>query len=127
MNDKWIFVDRVPVAEPDLMKWAHWIEQNREARRVARTETKLYLVSTVFLGIDNRFGDAGPPLLFETMSFDREHQIMEIFGKLRPVMEEHEQVRYSTYDDAVAGHEAMVSRYLRSEEQALKQLEEATK
>lgn len=63
MSDKWILVDRVPIAEPDLMKWAHWLEENREARRVARTETKLYLVSTVFLGIDHRFGDAGPPPL----------------------------------------------------------------
>lgn len=30
-------------------------------------------VSTVFLGLDHRFGDPGPPLLFETMIFGGEH------------------------------------------------------
>ena len=52
-------------------------------------------ISTVFLGIDHQFGD-GPPLLFETMVFG---------GSL-----DQEQRYYTTWDEAVAGHAAMVAR-----------------
>lgn len=48
-------------------------------------------ISTVFLGIDHRFGGGGPPILFETM----------IFGG-GPHDENCE--RYCTWDEAVAGH-----------------------
>lgn len=50
------------------------------------------LVSTVFLGLDHRYGD-GPPLLFESMIFG---------GPLSG-----EQRRYSTKAEALAGHEAL--------------------
>lgn len=96
MDEKYILVNREPV-KVDLMTWAEWF-QNREERRVALTETKHYSVSTVFLGIDHRFGDEGSPLLFETMSFDSAGEAVD-------------EVRYSTYDEAIAGHEAMVRRY----------------
>jgi len=52
-------------------------------------------VSTVFLGLDHAFGD-GPPVLFETMVFG---------GPL-----DGEQDRYCTWDEAVAGHAAMLAR-----------------
>lgn len=52
-------------------------------------------VSTVFLGLDHRFGP-GAPLTFETMVFG---------GSL-----DQEQERYSTWDEAEAGHAAMVER-----------------
>ena len=52
-------------------------------------------VSTIFLGLDHRWGD-GPPLLFETMVFRAGEAV--------------EQERYSTYHDAEQGHEAMVAR-----------------
>ena len=51
-------------------------------------------VSTVFLGIDHQFGD-GPPLLFETM----------IFGGKR----DQEQWRYTTWDEAEAGHDMVIA------------------
>ena len=60
-------------------------------------------VSTVFLGIDHSFGH-GPPVLFETM----------VFGGPR----NDEQWRYCTWDEAAAGHAAVVeglkARYLKA-------------
>ena len=55
-------------------------------------------VSTVFLGLDHQHFD-GPPLLFETMVFVGEHG--------------DEMERYSTWDEAVAGHDAMVAKVFR--------------
>lgn len=42
-------------------------------RRVGQTEKGDVKVSTVFLALDHRFNDQGPPLLFETMIFGGEH------------------------------------------------------
>lgn len=63
--------------------------------RVAKTTVGDVEVSTVWLGIDHQYGD-GPPLIFETMVFDG------------PLDQECE--RYSTEEQAKAGHEAMVAR-----------------
>ena len=80
-----------------LLEWAEWYETANEVRRVAKTtlenETE---ISTVFLGIDHSFSDTGPPIIFETMIFG---------GPLDQEMD-----RYATWDQAVAGHEAMVER-----------------
>lgn len=46
-------------------------------------------VSTVWLGLDHQYGD-GPPLIFETMIFGGEHDGY--------------QERYSTKEQALAGH-----------------------
>lgn len=67
-------------------------------RHVGLTDIGGITVSTVFLGIDHSFG-SGPPLLFETMVFD------PAAGPL-----DEEQVRYSTEEQAAAGHAAMVER-----------------
>lgn len=54
-------------------------------------------VSTAFLGLDHQFG-SGPPLLWETM----------VFG-----LEDDEPCeRYSSYEDAVAGHQRYVNEHL---------------
>jgi hypothetical protein len=77
-----------------------------ENRRVASTEFEDgSLISTVFLCIDHNHGD-GPPILFETMAFSGATHRNEILG--RDVREELETRRYCTWDEAVAGHEAMV-------------------
>lgn len=52
------------------------------------------MVSTVWLGIDHSFSDDGPPIIFETMVFG---------GKY-----DQEQWRYSTEEQAMAGHEEVV-------------------
>ena len=65
-----------------------------EYQRVERTEVgDDVVVSTVWLGVDHRWGD-GPPLIFETMVFGGEHDEV--------------QERYSTEEDARAGHQRWV-------------------
>jgi len=54
-----------------------------------------YWVSTVFLGLDHQFG-SGPPLLFESIVF-----IGDQCGATN---------RYSTWDEALAGHESIVEK-----------------
>jgi len=91
MSDKYILDGKTPVPV-DLMTWARWFET--ADRSVAQTIVGNKRVSTVFLGIDHRFGD-GPPLLFETMIFngpdDGEYQ-----------------ERCSTWEEAEAMHERAV-------------------
>jgi len=50
--------------------WAEMFEgaRNKE-RQLAVTDVGGYRVSTVWLGLDQRFGGYGPPLIFETMVF----------------------------------------------------------
>lgn len=70
MSDRYILRDGEPVAEPDLMVWRRWFEENTAARVVAfygeigRGNVR---VSTVFLGLDH--GWNGEVLLFETLVF----------------------------------------------------------
>lgn len=83
--------------------WAVWFGSNLKDRIIARTVVRDGIeVSTVFLGLDHRFGQAGPPLLFETM----------VFGGLL----DQEQHRYATIIEARAGHSAMVERVKRAEQ-----------
>lgn len=69
-GDKWILEGHEAVPA-DLMTWAKWYET--ADRHVGRHEHGGVCVSTVFLGIDHRLGDEGPPLIFETMIFGGEH------------------------------------------------------
>jgi hypothetical protein len=86
-------------AEP--MSLTEWAESLGSAdRKVAGTDIKGSRVSTVWLGLNHNFSDEGPPLIFETMVFDGEHDQWC--------------ARYSTEDDAREGHEAVV-RWLRGE------------
>jgi hypothetical protein len=80
----------------DIEKWAKWMEGD-DNRRVALSKIGDVEISTVFLSIDHNFGD-GAPVLFETMAFDRSD------GK----WDEIEANRYSTYDEALEGHNQMV-------------------
>ena len=74
-----------------------WIQAFKpDDRIVARTEIGETLVSTVWLGLDHGSG-GGPPLIFETMTFPDDRG-------------ESEQVRYSTEEEALAGHAAIVAR-----------------
>ena len=82
-----------PQLEPDLMTWARWIET--ADRHVEDNTIGGVRVSTVFLGTDHGYLGNGPPVLFETMVFGGKH--------------DQAQERYSTWDEAVAGHERMVA------------------
>jgi hypothetical protein len=92
MTGKYILDGHTPVPA-DLMTWAAWFE--KAERHVAKTNIGDVFVSTVFLGLDHNWG-RGPPILFETMVFK---------GPL-----DGEQERYVTWEEAEAGHAAMVKR-----------------
>jgi len=92
MTGNYILDGKEPVEVSDIVTWATWFEA---ADRIVKqtTPSKDVRVSTVFLGLDHQFGK-GPPLLFETM----------VFGG----RQDGDQWRYSTWDEAAAGHEAAV-------------------
>lgn len=92
--------DGQPLRCDDVVAWGYWYETNRHTtRRVARdTVVPGCEVSTVFLALDHRYGDDGPPILWETMVFG---------GPL-----DGEQDRYTSLADAKAGHAAMCARVL---------------
>lgn len=92
----YILVGHEPVMEPDLMKWAEWMETAYRHVAVQQLNVEV-LISTVFLGINHQWG-IGSPLLFETM----------VFGGI------HDQdcYRYSTWDEALAGHKRLVAEIL---------------
>lgn len=94
MTKHYILQDREPIEVPDVLTWARWFET---ADRIVKQTTlgREVRVSTVFLGLNHRFVGRGPPLLFETMVFGGERN-----GA---------QWRYSTWDEAVAGHDAAVN------------------
>jgi serine/threonine protein phosphatase 1 len=83
----------------DAMEWARQFEGTE--RRVDDTlivEKDNTRVSTVFLGLDHRFGtdQDQPPIVFETMTFSD-----------NPDLDEYQE-RYCTYDEAVKGHNRIV-------------------
>jgi len=81
-----------------VMEWDDLIE-NHGYRRIALTEfPDGSRVSTVWLGIDHGWG-RGPPVIFETMIF-------ESGGWYHS-----DCVRYSTEEEAIAGHDSMVQRW----------------
>ena len=70
---------------------------NEDYFRVALTEVGDVSVSTVWLGIDHRFGE-GPPLIFETLVLTDADHPLDQAGE-----------RYATEAEAVAGHERWVA------------------
>ncbi|HXH35723.1 MAG TPA: hypothetical protein VNJ54_15175 [Plantibacter sp.] len=70
-----------------------WIRTPFSDRRVAVDEFDGGRVSTVHLGLDHSYG--GPPLIFETMIFDGEH--------------DGERWRYTTLAEAKVGHARAVA------------------
>lgn len=91
---KHYILDGHNVKEANLSEWAKWYETTD--RRVKRETVGGSDISTVFLGLDHRFSGDGPPIIFETLVFG---------GPLDQEME-----RYSTWEEAEAGHRAMVEK-----------------
>lgn len=79
-----------------LWEWAYYFENNK--RHVADTYIRGIRISTIFLGLDHNFSDAGPPLLFETMVF-------------MPDGYDIGQWRYSTYEEAEEAHKQIVAQF----------------
>ena len=86
--------DNKPVRARDVIEWGQFLElRDRCTVGYTQINSRVY-VSTVFLGIDHRHFGSGPPILFETMIFGGE-------------LDGH-QWRYSSWDDAETGHQAVV-------------------
>lgn len=102
MNEwKYILAEdgKTPIPEPDVIKWARWYEKTE--RHVAFDEIGSIKISTVFLGIDHGFDYHNErPILWETM----------IFGATGEL--EHYQERYSSYQEAMEGHERAVAQVM---------------
>jgi len=98
-NRLYVLDGKLPVVEPNLRAWAHWMETSE--RVLWQDQVGVYRVSTVFLGLDHNFGFAHEgkdrtPVLFETMIFGHGHKLDE------------EMWRYRTWEEAQAGHLAAV-------------------
>jgi len=55
MTDKYVLKDGKPVPEPDLTKWARWLETSDKERLVKRTRwrgNREVVVATFFLALD---------------------------------------------------------------------------
>lgn len=105
MTDRYILdANGDPQPCEDWQTWGQFME-SRDARRVAvdmdegnETDGTRVRVSTIFLGVDHRWGDDGPPVLWETMVFG---------GVLDGEMD-----RYTSRAAALAGHQAMCQRVM---------------
>jgi hypothetical protein len=75
-------------------KYGKWQTDHRVGNTVIGDNQ--FTVSTVWLGLDHNYSKTGPPLIFETM----------VFGE--PYSEE--LYRYSTEEEAMRGHLAVVDR-----------------
>ena len=97
-SDKYILdSNQDPVPETRLLVWAEWMERASKERIVQQTELGDSVVSTVFLALDQSFGDgSGIPILYETTVFG---------GALADEMQ-----RYSTKEQALEGHRQMCNR-----------------
>jgi len=95
----YILKGREPVPAT-AQEWAMWYEAAHEDGSISLAHDTIgeASVSTVFLGLDQRLGrdDGGPPILFETLIFGGDND-----GDGR---------RYSTWDEAMAGHQEYVAR-----------------
>jgi hypothetical protein len=94
--------DKHEVIECSRTWWSNEYEDFEKNRRVAKTDIKEGVsVSTVFLGMDHGFGQHDKPIVFETLVFG---------GKL-----DEEMCRYSTWEEAVKGHQLMVKACMEAE------------
>lgn len=90
----YILDGRIPMEVALEGDWADWMRRNERHVAVTQLNDGVY-VSTVFLGVDHSvFGNR--PILFETLVFG---------GQLDGEMD-----RYFTWEEAEAGHAAMVER-----------------
>lgn len=81
-------------------EWALKVSDYAYKRVGATTLPDGKWISTVWLGLDHSFGDRGPPLIFETMVFAGVADLESLACD-----------RYSTLEEATAGHNAMVKKW----------------
>lgn len=89
-----------------LEEWAALLEAP-DGRRVASTNVTTptgahLLVSTVLIGLDMNYTNEGPPIIFETMTFNQDAEPGQQWAEI-------ETRRYPTERDALAGHAEVVA------------------
>lgn len=94
------YYDREGKPIEETLAWAAKIEDKKYFRVAETTLTDGKWISTVWLGLDHNYMHDGPPLIFETMVFPSEGD----FGEL-------DCERYSTEQEALAGHAALVEKW----------------
>lgn len=97
--DRWIIDARgLMVPCKDLFTWAEWFERESEKYHLV-DKIEGVRISTVFLGVDHRFGTKGDPILWETMIFNDDWD--ETLGQFRFCLE----------SEAHACHKEWVAKY----------------
>lgn len=92
---------KTPIPCSDTVAWGQWM--NDPAKRVVSQErVGRHWISTVFLGLDHSFSEREPPILWETMVFNKEseHPCEDIDCR-----------RYSDHESACRGHNELVAEY----------------
>lgn len=112
--------DGNPVPEPDTLRWAEWFE-HAEQRILQQDHIGDAFVSTVFLGLDHNYSRQGPPVLWETMWFQGEREII-LNGRIRKFKETRWMRRYTSRKDALRGHKRAV-KYVKAKQKDLQELE----
>jgi hypothetical protein len=101
----YILDHHTPVPTEDVIAWGKWFEG--ADRHVAYTTLGSgVFISTVFVGLDQAWWSSGPPLFFETMVFDPSKPRFEQW------LEEYTR-RYTTWEEAEAGHTEVVNAFER--------------
>lgn len=77
-----------PVKCTDIRQWEKFLQSKRKIIEQTVVANGRW-ISTVFLGLDHNFYDAGDPILFETMVFPEKGNYADLYCK-----------RYSTLDQA---------------------------
>lgn len=84
-------------------------ENDERYKRVNETTLPNGLwVSTVWLGLDHRHDDSGPPLIFESMVFRSEVNLAELTCR-----------RYATELEAAVGHEVLCEQWAKVSQEDL--------
>jgi hypothetical protein len=83
-----------PVAPHEWVVWYAAADQHVRLTELHNPTAGMVCISTVFLGLDHNRSDAGPPILFESIIFDGQRN--------------EKRIRYATWDEAVAGHQALL-------------------
>jgi len=94
---EWYIEKDGEIVQKPMLEAAKWMET--ADRIVKREMVGKYRVSTVFLGLDHRFGRGGPPIVYETMVFEGGD-----FSDL-------DSNRYCTKEEAISGHKEMVKKW----------------
>lgn len=101
--------NNIPEEIEDAQEWAETFERRRDTHLMDTVGP--FYISTTFLGIDHRFGDRGPPLLWESMVFYNGPNDPKFWEGIEI------QYRYSSFKRAVQGHRVLMRQFTRRYEQ----------